>query len=196
MKIVLEGAAGRSAGGDQVTLTSETDASGQTPGTRYFNLPSELVGSVAITLVAAMVFAARAGLSTGEALFGGILAMLLYWLSDFLHHFGHAIAARRTEYPMTGVLFHTALGTSVYPRDEPELPGRVHIRRALGGPALSFIVLTITSLAALLIPASTSPLLSALALFVAAINLLIFSVGAFLPLGFTDGSTLLRWCGK
>jgi len=47
-----------------------------------------------------------------------------------------------------------------------------------------------------LIPASTSPLLSALALFVAAINLLIFSVGAFLPLGFTDGSTLLRWCGK
>jgi hypothetical protein len=84
----------------------------------------------------------------------------------------------------------------VYPRDEPELPGRVHIRRALGGPALSFIVLTIASLAALLIPASTSPLLNALALFVAAINLLIFSVGAFLPLGFTDGSTLLRWCGK
>jgi hypothetical protein len=105
LKIVLEGAAGRSAGGDQVTLTSETDASGQTPGTRYFNLPSALVGSVAITLVAAMVFAARAGLSTGEALFGGILAMLLYWLSDFLHHFGHAIAARRTEYPMTGCSF-------------------------------------------------------------------------------------------
>jgi hypothetical protein len=34
------------------------------------------VGSVAITL--------RTGLSTGEALFGGILAMLLYWLSDFV----------------------------------------------------------------------------------------------------------------
>jgi hypothetical protein len=46
--------------------------------------PSALVGSVAITLVAAVVFAARAGLSTGEALFGGILAMLLYWLSDFV----------------------------------------------------------------------------------------------------------------
>jgi len=158
--------------------------------------PSALVGSVAITLVAAVVFAARAGLSTGEALFGGILAMMLYWLSNFLHHFGHAIAARRTEYPMTGVLFHTVLGTSVYPRDEPELPGSVHIRRALGGPALSFVVLIISSLAALLVPASTSPLLNALALFVAAINLLIFSAGAFLPLGFTDGSTLLRWWRK
>ena len=33
--------------------------------------PSALAGSVAITLVAAVVFAARAGLSTGEALFGG-----------------------------------------------------------------------------------------------------------------------------
>ena len=38
--------------------------------------PSALVGSVAITL--------RTGLSTGEALFGGILAMLLYWLSNFV----------------------------------------------------------------------------------------------------------------
>jgi len=158
--------------------------------------PSALVGSVAITLVAAVLFVARAGLSTGEALFGGILAMLLYWLSDFLHHLGHAIAARRTEYPMTGVLFHTVLGTSVYPCDEPELPGSVHIRRALGGPALSFVVLIVASLAALFIPARTSPLLNALALFVAAINLLIFSAGAFLPLGFTDGSTLLRWWKK
>jgi hypothetical protein len=147
--------------------------------------PSALVGSVAITLVAAVVFATRAGLSTGEALFGGIVAMLLYWLSDFLHHFGHAIAARRTQYPMTGV-----------PRDEPELPGRVHIRRALGGPALSSVVLVVASLGALLIPARTSPLLNALALFVAAINLFIFGGGAFLPLGFTDGSTLLRWWRK
>jgi hypothetical protein len=117
--------------------------------------PSALVGSVAITLVAALVFAACAGLSTGEALFGGILAMLLYWLSDFLHHFGHAI----------------------------ELPGRVHIRRALGGPALSFVVLIVASLAALLIPAGTSPLLNALALFVAAINLLIFSAGGIFAAG-------------
>jgi hypothetical protein len=69
--------------------------------------PSALVGSVVIALVAAAVFAARAGLSAREALFGGILAMLLYWLSDLLHHFGHAIAARRTGYPMTGVLLHT-----------------------------------------------------------------------------------------
>ena len=158
--------------------------------------PSALVGSVAITLVAAVVFATRAGLSTGEALFGGIVAMLLYWLSDFAHHFGHAIAARRTQYPMTGVLFHTVLGPSVYPRDEPELPGRVHIRRALGGPALSSVVLVVASLGALLIPARTSPLLNALAMFVAAINLFIFGGGAFLPLGFTDGSTLLRWWRK
>jgi hypothetical protein len=158
--------------------------------------PSALVGSVVIALVAAAVFATRAGLPAGEALFGGILAMLLYWLSDLLHHFGHAIAARRTGYPMTGVLLHTVLGTSLYPPDEPELPGGIHIRRALGGPALSFVVLIIASLASRLIPADSSPLLNALALFAAAINLLIFSAGALLPLGFTDGSTLLRCWSK
>jgi hypothetical protein len=27
-------------------------------------------------------------------------------------------------------------------------------------------------------------------------NLLIFTLGVFVPLGFTDGSTLLRWWGK
>jgi hypothetical protein len=57
-------------------------------------------------------------------------------------------------------------------------------------------VLVVASLGALLIPARTSPLLNALAMFVAAINLFIFGGGAFLPLGFTDGSTLLRWWRK
>src|SRR5260370_8056286 len=89
--------------------------------------PPALVGSVAITLVAAMVFAARAGLSTGEALFGGILAMLLDWLSDFLPHFGHPIAARRTGYPMTGVLFHTAPAPSLHPPDAPDPPAPPHL---------------------------------------------------------------------
>jgi len=97
---------------------------------------------------------------------------------------------------MTGVLLHTVLGTSLYPPDERELPGGIHIRRALGGPALSFVVLIIASLASRLIPADSSPLLNALALFAAAINLLIFSAGALLPLGFTDGSTLLRCWSK
>jgi hypothetical protein len=27
-------------------------------------------------------------------------------------------------------------------------------------------------------------------------NLLVLTLGAFVPLGFTDGSTLLRWWGK
>jgi hypothetical protein len=98
--------------------------------------PSALVGSVVIALVAAAVFATRAGLPAGEALFGGILAMLLYWLSDLLHHFGHAIAARRTGYPMTGVLLHTVLGTSLYPPDEPELPGGIHIPARAGRPGI------------------------------------------------------------
>ena len=35
-----------------------------------------------------------------------------------------------------------------------------------------------------------------LAAFVVADNLLVFTLGALMPLGFSDGSTLLRWRGK
>src|SRR5258706_526147 len=73
---------------------------------------------------------------------GGLLAVALHWLSEIVHHLGHAIAARRTGYPMSGIRlgFLGVLTSSVYPRDEPELPPALHIQRALGGPLASLAI--------------------------------------------------------
>jgi hypothetical protein len=75
------------------------------------------------------------------------------------------------------------------------LPATIHIRRALGGPVA-------TLAATLLVGLGISALRPAgglvwwLAAFFFLDGLLIFTLGALLPLGFTDGSTLMHWWGK
>ena len=133
-------------------------------------------------------------LSPGVALAGGALAAALHFVSELWHQSGHARAAAATGYPMTGVHLWGLLGTSLYPPDEPELPGEVHARRALGGPRASVWFAAVGGLLAL----ATRPI-GGLAHMVSTLfaleNLLIFSLGAFVPLPFmeTDGTTLLRY---
>ena len=101
------------------------------------------------------------------------------------------LAARSTGYPMTGLRFWTVLSASVYPADEPALPARVHLRRALGGPLASALL----TVALGLLWRATPPAQHrrhALARFAFWENLLVFTLGALLPLGFTDGSTIRR----
>jgi hypothetical protein len=130
-------------------------------------------------------------LGLGPAVWGGLIATLLHWVAGVLHQLGHAVAARRTGYPMREIRLLHLLSTSIYPRDEPELPAEIHIRRALGGPIASFLAgLLGFGLAWLL---QGNELAYLLALFFAFENLLVFGLGAFIPLGFTDGSTLLEW---
>ena len=93
---------------------------------------------------------------------------------------------------MTGVQFWWVLSSSLYPPDEPELPPATHISRALGGPTASFL-LTLIAGGITLALAATGGVLWYVALFFFLDNLLVLFLGAFLPLGFTDGSTLLRW---
>ena len=81
--------------------------------------------------------------------------------------------------------------SGLYPLDEPELPARTHVRRALGGPVMSLIVTIVAVVIAWLMRSAGSPY-TWIAVFTVLDNFLIFTLGAFLPLGFTDGSTLLR----
>lgn len=123
---------------------------------------------------------------------GGLLAALVHTLSELWHQLGHARAARQTGFPMRGVRFWGPLATSVYPAHEGMLTPDVHILRALGGPLFSLILTVVTGLLVLLAQLIGGlPLF--LTLFAFADNLLVFTLGAFLPLGFTDGSTLLTW---
>ncbi len=167
---------------------------GRVAGLRIDATPSAIAGS---GLLWALLSAAGLllGVSPGAALLGGLVATLLHWGSELVHHLGHARAARATGHPMIGVRLWWVLGMSRYPKDEGALPARVHIRRALGGPAASLLL----TLVAAVIAAALRPLggaISWVALFFFLDNLLFFTLGAFAPLGFTDGSTLLHWWGR
>ena len=122
----------------------------------------------------------------------GLLAAGLHWFVLMIHQLGHAVAAMTTGYPMSGVRLWWWLAASLYPEDEPELGARIHITRALGGPMASLILALIGFFFARLF-GGQSPLLRLLALVVAFDSFFVFGIGALLPLGFTDGSTLLRW---
>jgi hypothetical protein len=142
-----------------------------------------LVGWIIFALILKVIF----NFGIGAALSGGLFLMIWHWVAELLHQYGHALAARQVGHPMIGVHLFTLLGRSIYPADEGTLPASVHIRRALGGPIFSAGITVILAIFALLILPKTIPLIMFLD------NLLVFTLGAFMPLGFTDGSTLLYW---
>jgi hypothetical protein len=129
-------------------------------------------------------------LSLGIALLVGSLALALHWLSEMAHQFGHVWAGRRVGYAATGIQLWWVFSSTLYPADEPVLPTATHLHRALGGPAFSF-VLMILAAALCLALLSFGGFAWRLAAIFALQNLLVFIIG-LLPLGFTDGSTLLR----
>ncbi len=154
-----------------------------------------LVGSIALWIILALIGRLSFKLPLGSAVWGGFLAMTLHWVSEILHQLGHAWAAIRVGYPMREIRLLHVLAGSIYPRDEPVLSANIHIRRALGGPPVSFGLAIVGALVALLFHADGG-LSYLLARFVFWENLLVFGLGSLLPLGFTDGSTLLEWWPK
>lgn len=130
------------------------------------------------------------GISFGESVLLGFVAMLMHWVFELVHSLGHAYAAYGTGYPMTGIIFGTLaiFALTLYPNDEPELPPSVHIRRALGGPMVNGL-LSIVFLVLLPVWNGDWFWLGVLALFE---NLFVYTLQVFLPLGFNDGSTILR----
>jgi hypothetical protein len=153
---------------------------------------SAFVGFALLVVILALIGMAGLNLSLIEAALGAVAAAALHYVAEYLHNFGHALGAKRSGYPMTGIMFWWVLGRSLYPRDEGELPATVHIQRALAGPLFSAVITMIGAVFAWALSAA-----GGVAFYVAAFfaldNLLVFTLGAFLPLGFTDGSTLLYW---
>ena len=157
---------------------------------------SALVGTLLLYSVLTGVAWGLLKFSLAEALTFGLLATVAHWALAIIHQLGHAWSAKRTGYPMIGMRFWWVLSTSLYPGNEPKLPDRIHVQRALGGPLLSFVVSILAAFWTWWIwpPRGVT---GWLAFFILADNLLTFTLGALLPLGFTDGSTLLRlWRGR
>lgn len=154
--------------------------------------PAALLGTLLLWALFIWAGSAILHLPAGEAVLGGLAATLLHWLADFLHQCGHAWAARCLGYPMTGVCLGQWLifSTSRYPPDEPELPPEVHIRRALVGPLASLFMAAGAGLLAWVLHPPGGLAFFLVAFF--SLDNLGAGLGAFIPLGWTDGSTLLR----
>jgi len=130
-----------------------------------------------------------------DVVVGGGLLVLMHYGLGFVHQFGHALAAAQTKYEMTGMHYWLLLTRSIYPPREPRLPAKVHIQRAKGGPIASAILSGgLGLLALLLIPIGGLTLEIVTFLFLD--NLLVFTLGALLPLPFSDGGTIKEWRNK
>lgn len=137
------------------------------------------------------------GWSLQRGIVFGFLGAFVHMLTAVIHHLSHAFAARRTGYPMEAVLLGQSLffGLSVYPEDEPALPGRTHIMRALGGPIGSFLFAVLAGGLAFLVR-DFGGMPYWLAVLAGLDGFLIFFIGVLIPLGFNDMSTIIRWWGK
>ncbi len=155
---------------------------------------SALVGTALLFVVLLILAIWPVGQPLAGAIVLALFATILHWAADIFHQLGHAWAARRTGYPMSGIVLWWVLSGSIYPYNEPPLPANIHVRRALGGPQASLLLSMVAAVFLLLLPAGTAAWW--LALFFLADNFLTFTVGSLLPLGFTDGSTLLKYAKR
>src|SRR6476469_7467121 len=175
------------------TQTTEMDL-GKIRGLKLTADNSALLGLLLLWVVLGVAVVILLRLSVIEGVTLGLVGAILHWIAELMHQLGHAQAARKAGYPMIEVRFWWLLSSSIYPADEPKLPAEIHIRRALGGPTRSFILAVAFGIITLLLPQGSYQWWASL--FFAADNFLVFTVGSLLPLGFTDGTTLLRWLRK
>lgn len=168
---------------------------GRIAGIKLSAKPSALVASVALWAVVAELATAALRVSLAQGIIGGLLIVLLHWVSVIAHQLGHAFMARRAGYPMRSIRLWLLLSSGLYPLDEPELPAAIHVRRALGGPLASLLVACLCGGIALWMYMAGTPYWWVVA-FLFLDNLLVLALGAFLPLSFTDGGTLKKWWGR
>jgi Zn-dependent protease len=165
---------------------------GKIGGLEIYARVSAFVGAAILAVVFIVMAMSALAMPLLEAIVWGVAAVIVHYVTYYLHHLGHALAARRTGHPMSGILFSWFLGRSLYPRDEGELPANVHIQRALGGPIFSGVIGLISGAAAVAL-SSTSGFIYYLTAFFALENLLGGTLGALLPVRFLDGGTILYW---
>jgi hypothetical protein len=167
---------------------------GTLAGLRLTAIPLALIGSIAL-YVMVIVLMAMLNIPIGSALLGGAIVVSLHWFSELVHQLGHAWAAHRTGYPMSGVRCGTLgiFATSLYPADEPPLPAKIHLRRALGGPIFSAWLSVIAFLVILMTIRGAEAVWSFVLWFFFLENLFVMTLQVFIPLGFNDGATIWRW---
>jgi hypothetical protein len=154
--------------------------------------PSALVGTLMLVLLLSGAAFWGIDMSMADAVLTGVFCTALFWLSDLVHNYGHAFAARRMGHPMIGIRFFWILGANVYPSNESELPPRVHILRALGGPIANALLSVVAGLIWLAVRGQGEVIYwSALWFFL--LNVFFYTLQVFAPLGFNDGAVIWKY---
>ncbi len=175
-------------------LLNQSIKLGEFQGLNIYAKPSVFPAAILIWAVVSFLGLKVFKLKPATAVIGGIMALTIHFISEGWHQIGHAGMAEQTGHPMEGMEFWGPLASSKYPKNEGMLAADVHIQRALGGPIFSLAFALISGMIALVLrPIGGTALL--LTYFTFLDNLLVFTIGALLPLGFTDGSTILHWWG-
>ena len=160
---------------------------------------------LALAVLAAFLAHTTVHLSFGLAALAGVLSALIFLVCEWLHQFGHSLAARSVGAPMVGIRFFNLFSASEYPADDPALPPAAHVRRALGGFWVNLLIgLLFLPVALKLWPHGREILPPAVSLaawlggFGLVMNVVVLGLGALLPLkipggGLNDGGTLLKF---
>lgn len=166
----------------------------------FFDMPvsvprSAQIGILILVIICTALAVYFTDLTPLDSLIAGILATVIHWLSDFLHQYGHFMAAKWSGKPSSGLRLWWILGTIRYPRDEGDLPPALHIRRAIGGPVMSMLVLIVFLLLWNMV-GSYSPMAGFLLAWGIFVQLVVFTLGALTPVSIgnfnTDGATILK----
>jgi hypothetical protein len=159
-------------------------------GLQFSVLPLAFVGLLILWIGFSAIAFYGIKIPYGESILMGFIAALLHWTFELIHSLGHAYAAKRTGYPMIGITFGTLaiFALTRYPKDEPNLPPSIHIRRALGGPVINGLLSIILYFLLPIWPGNWFWL----GMFALLENLFVYTLQVFLPVGFNDGSTILR----
>jgi hypothetical protein len=160
---------------------------------------------LALAVLAAFLARSLVHLTLGLAVLAGVLSALIFLVCEWLHQFGHSLAARSVGGPMLGIRFFNLFSASEYPADDPALPPAAHVRRALGGFWVNLLLGLLFLPVALklwphgreILPPAVS-LVAWLAGFGLVINVIVLGLGTLLPLkipggGLNDGATLLKY---
>lgn len=116
-------------------------------------------------------------LATGLA-YAAVIAVSIAW-----HQLGTYAVGKLVGAPFKAVVLTATLGYQIY--EEPEQPSRVHLLRALAGPASNLVLAVLALLALLVWPHSS-------VLWFAAVLNLVFTAVAMAPIPTMDGGVVVR----
>lgn len=132
------------------------------------------------------------GRSRGERLAIGVAVGLAGEITNLAHAAGHVAGGRLVGSPMDELLLTATRIANLYHGDQTGAPPRVHLGRALGGPAANAALAALLALPAVVLPAGpVRRFVRLLAAMNAATSLL-----ALLPIPSVDGEVVWREAGR